>query len=72
MVDAFSILGAMGLVLIIVGIALKSRKRRDILYIFGGTLLEIYSIYIGDIIFIVLQFIFTVVAVYDFIRIKKK
>jgi len=66
----FKAIGAIGLILITMGILLKNRKNRDILYIFGGLCLEAYSIYIKDPIFIILQFIFTVVAIYDFYKLR--
>lgn len=71
-IDIFQIIGAIGLVLIIVGVLIKQRKRklRDIIYIIGGICLTAYSIYIKDIIFIILQIIFIVVALYDLITQK--
>lgn len=68
MYNIFGILGALGLIFIITGIVLRKRNIQDEMYIIGGILLEIYSIYIGDIIFIVLQFVFTLAAVYDLAR----
>lgn len=67
----FKIIGAVGLVLISIGIITKKRLSQDVLYIFGGICLEIYSIIIGDLIFIILQLIFTISAVYDLIRLRK-
>ncbi|MFH1749567.1 MAG: hypothetical protein ABH837_01570 [bacterium] len=67
----FKIIGAIGLVLIIIGIITKNRKTQDIFYIMGGICLETYSIYLGDIIFIILQGVFTIAAIYDLIKIKK-
>lgn len=64
-------IGALGLLLISIGIITKNRRQQDVLYIMGGVALEAYSIYLGDYIFIVLQIIFTVAAVYDFFKIKK-
>jgi len=69
--DIFKLIGALGLILISVGLLLKNRKHQNILYIIGGICLEIYSIHIQDTIFIVLQFIFTLSAIYDFLKIKK-
>jgi len=73
MANIFSILGVIGLVLIIIGVLIKpkSRKIRDILYIFGGLSLTAYSYYIEDYIFLTLQIVFTLVAIYDFIKLKK-
>jgi hypothetical protein len=70
MIGLFKLIGALGIVLISMGIITKRRKIQDVFYILGGICLEIYSIYLGDIIFIILQIIFTLAAVYDFIKIK--
>ena len=68
----FKIIGALGLILIIVGILIKTEKRklRNIMFIFGGIFLATYSIYIKDAIFIILQIIFILAAVYDLIKLK--
>ncbi len=66
--DIFKIIGALGIILISFGILLKNRKKQNIFYIGGGICLEIYSIYINDLIFIILQIIFTVSAIFDFIK----
>ncbi|MEX0690037.1 MAG: hypothetical protein WD095_01190 [Candidatus Paceibacterota bacterium] len=68
--DIFKIVGAIGLLLISIGIVTKNRKNQDILYIIGGTCLEIYSIYLQDIIFIILQIVFTLAATYDLIKLR--
>ena len=70
MADIFKFIGAFGIILIAIGIVMKRRKIQDIFYVFGGICLEIYSIYIGDIIFIILQIIFTLTAMYDFIKVQ--
>lgn len=64
----FKLIGAAGLLLISVGIITKKRSRQDWLYIAGGLCLEAYSIYLGDLIFIILQVVFTVAAAYDLLR----
>lgn len=73
MFDPFKLIGILGIILIIIGIVIKSKRRdiRDILYVFGGLSLLTYSIYISDVIFIILQAIFTLVAGYDFFKVKK-
>ena len=71
MLTIFKTIGVIGMILISVGIIAKDRKRQDIYYILGGICLEAYSIYLGDFIFIALQIIFTIAAVYDFIKIQK-
>lgn len=68
MIDIFKIIGALGIILISLGIITKKRKTQDVLYILGGLCLETYSIYIGDLIFIILQIIFTLAAIYDFFQ----
>lgn len=68
----FKIIGAAGLLLISIGIINKNRTKQDIFYIVGGICLEIYSIFIGDLIFIILQAVFTISAVYDLIRARRK
>ncbi|OGH64915.1 MAG: hypothetical protein A2821_00360 [Candidatus Magasanikbacteria bacterium RIFCSPHIGHO2_01_FULL_41_23] len=70
--EIMKLIGAFGLLLISLGIIFKERKKQDTLYIFGGLALEAYSIYIGDLIFIILQIIFVISAVWDLWRIKNK
>ena len=72
-INIFYSLGIIGLILIILGILIKKkdRKKRDILYIFGGILLASYSFYIKDTIFITLQIVFVLVVIYDLIKINK-
>lgn len=74
----YQIVGALGLVFIILGNlmiyrAVKIRRRYVYpLLIAGGICLEIYSIYIGDPIFIILQGIFILAAIYGLIKINEK
>lgn len=68
----FKITGAAGLLLISVGILIKNRKAQDVFYILGGLCLETYSIYLRDVIFIILQIIFTLAAIYDLIKAQFK
>lgn len=63
--DLFEIVGAAGLLIVAIGILLKNRQRQDILYVVGGGCLLVYSIYINNPIFIVLQLVFIFSAVYD-------
>lgn len=69
--DIFKIIGAGGLLLISAGILEKKRRTQNVLYIIGGLCLEAYSIYRGDIIFMILQIIFTAAAVYDLVKSRK-
>lgn len=64
----FKSIGAAGLLLISLGIITKKRSRQDWLYIAGGLCLEAYSIYLGDLIFTILQIVFTAAAVYDLVK----
>ncbi len=70
--EVFKLIGAIGLLLITAGILSKKRKNQDILYIVGGACLEVYSLYIGDLIFIILQIVFIIAAIYDLWKIKNK
>ena len=69
----YKLLGVIGLLLIIVGDLLKKkdRRKRDYTYILGGFLLVIYSYFIGDLIFIILQVVFTFAAIYDLSRLER-
>ncbi len=69
--EIFKIIGALGLIIVIIGIFVKKRKNQAILFTLGGICLEIYSIYIQDIIFIVLQFCFIIAAIYELIKLQK-
>lgn len=62
------IIGALGIILISVGIIKRKRKTQVLYFIAGGICLEVYSIFIGDIIFIILQLVFIASALYDYFR----
>lgn len=66
--DFFQLVGAAGIIFISIGILIKKRKKQDYFYILGGLCLEAYSIHLGDIIFIILQIIFTLTAVFDYFK----
>jgi len=68
----FKIIGAVGLIFISIGIITKQRKKQDVLYILGGLCLGTYSFYLEDLIFIILQIVFTIAAIYDLVKIKIK
>lgn len=70
MIDAFKVIGALGLVLIAGAILVKKREREDLLYIFGGLCLEAYSLHIGDWIFIILQMVVILAGVYDLTKLR--
>ncbi|PLX25637.1 hypothetical protein C0580_01985 [Candidatus Parcubacteria bacterium] len=69
--DIYKIIGIFGLLLISTGV-LTQKKNEDLWYIFGGTFLLVYSVYIEDYIFIVLQIVFTLSAIYHFTKLKFK
>jgi len=66
----FKIFGIVGLILISAGILVGKRTSQDVLYIVGGACLTAYSIFIGDFLFISLQIIFTLAAVYNLFKLK--
>ena len=72
MITIFKIIGAIGIILICSGIITKKRKIQDIYYILGGICLEIYSISISDVIFMILQAVFIFTASYSFIKDRYK
>ncbi len=63
----FKLIGALGLILMTIGVVYKKRKIQDYLYIIGGICLLSYSIYIHALIFIILQIVFTLAAFYDLV-----
>ena len=66
--NIFKISAILGLLCIIIGITLTkpSQKRKQyILFILGGILLEVYSLHIKDVIFIILQLAFTISAIFE-------
>ena len=69
MINVFKIVAVLGIILLSIGIISKKRKLQDLYYIFGGLCLETYSIYIRDLIFITLQIIFILTAIYDLVKI---
>jgi len=77
MIDYFQIIGALGLVFIILGTFLISAKRkfkRRYVYpllLLGGICLEIYSVHIKDMIFIVLQGVYIVITLYGLIKLNE-
>ncbi len=68
----FKLIGAIGLILITVGVVVKNRVNQNIYFIAGGVFLEAYSIYLKDPVFIPLQIIFIVAAIYELYQLKKK
>lgn len=74
--NIFTLVAIFGIIFVIVGTSLiSSKKIREsriyLLLIFGGICLEVYSIYIGDLIFIVLQGVFIMSSIYGLIKASK-
>ena len=66
----FRVLGIVGLFLCSVGVVTRNRRRRDYIFILGGVFLEGYSWFLGDYIFMSLQVIFVLAAVWDLWKIR--
>ncbi len=66
----FITIGAVGMLLITTGILIKKEIKQDWLFVAGGTLLLVYSIYLHDPIFIPLQIIFTATSLYEIYKIS--
>ncbi|MBI5421728.1 hypothetical protein HZA44_01170 [Candidatus Peregrinibacteria bacterium] len=66
------IIGALGLVFITIGVLTKDRVRENIYFIIGGCLLEVYSVYLRDMIFIPLQVIFVLASMFALYELKKR
>lgn len=67
---ALKLIGALGLIFISVGVISKNRIRQNIYFIVGGLLLEAYSVYLKDVIFIPLQLIFVAASAYELHHLK--
>ncbi|MBM3257574.1 MAG: hypothetical protein FJY98_04655 [Candidatus Liptonbacteria bacterium] len=63
--------GIAGLLIISWAIWLRDERTQDIGFIAGGICLLVYSASIGDPIFVILQVIFIVSALVEFIKLKK-
>ncbi len=70
--DIFKLIGIIGLVLICMAMIVRKRTLRDILSFFGGVGLLIYSIYLKDTIFIILQSVYITVVSVDYLKQNKK
>ena len=66
------IFGIIGLLLISYAVWLKNEKQQDFLFIAGGLSLLIYSIFIQDTIFIVLQIVFIISSFIELVKLFKK
>ncbi len=62
------IIGAIGLLLVSLGVVVKKRILQNILFLVGGFFLELYSLIIGNTVFIVLQLVFILSAFYGIVK----
>ena len=72
MINLFSIIGALGIIFISAGVLKKGKRKESWLYIAGGICMSLYSIYIMDPLFIILQIIFIAAAVYELLKSYRK
>ena len=66
------IFGIVGLLIITYALWVKNEKVQDALFIIGGACLLVYSIYINDTIFVVLQIIFMLSAFLELLKLRRK
>ncbi|MFA7315561.1 MAG: hypothetical protein WC059_02025 [Candidatus Paceibacterota bacterium] len=66
--DIYKYIGILGLVLICIAMVVRKRSSRDILSFFGGIGLLVYSIYLKDLIFIILQSVYIIVVSFDYLK----
>ncbi len=64
------IFGIFGLLIISFSVWLKNERWQDILFIIGGASLLVYSVSIGDVIFIILQIVFIVSALMELAKLR--
>jgi len=64
--------GIAGLLIIAYALWVKNEKIQDALFIIGGACLLVYSAYIKDTIFIVLQVIFIISAFLELLKLRRK
>ena len=69
--NIYKIIGIIGLVLICIAMVVRNRKTRDTFSFFGGIGLLIYSIYLKDVIFIILQSVYIIIISFDYLKEKK-
>jgi len=64
--------GILGLLCITAGVFAKNEVRQDWIFVVGGIGLLIYSISLGDIIFMLLQIVFIGASGYEIMTLKRK
>lgn len=68
----FDILGIIGLLIISIGVLVRKRKDEEYYFIVGSIFLLVYSYFLKNYIFIVLQLVFIAASSYELYRLKKK
>ncbi len=68
----FKAIGVLGVILISVGIMKREEIKEDFYFILGSLCLEAYSLYIRDVLFVILELIVLFSALYEFIKLKKR
>lgn len=63
--------GIIGLLLITKGIFIRGHRHQSLIFAIGGIFLLVYSAYLRDLIFIVLQTVFIVSSVYEWRAMRK-
>jgi len=64
--------GIIGLISISVGLWFKKEIKQDLVFIIGGISLLVYSFYIKDYIFLILQIVFILSALIELIKLSLK
>lgn len=70
-IGLYKIVGIIGLVLISWGVIKNDGYTENLFYVLGGIFMGVYSLYIGDVVFIALQIVFILSAIYAVYNYKK-
>jgi hypothetical protein len=67
-----TLFGIIGLVVVSISIWVKKEKRQDLFFILGGLFLLVHSIGIKSWIFSILQIVFIVSALIEFLKLRRR
>ena len=67
----FTISVILGLVFVIIGLLQRKEFKEDVFFLIGGIFLIIYSIYLKNVIFILLQAAFILATIWELIKSKR-